>query len=297
VASPDELHAVFVAARAHGGDPGAIGPALVALCDEARRDVPPDVPVDPDALTRAIAAGVGDDIAADLARVRAGELALALAAGGGSAPAIAAIERELGATVTAVCRRFAGPGHGEDDLRQILRERLFVTAPDRPATITEYNGLGSLGGWVRVVATRLFIDLGRSKDRAREQPAGVTISAALAATDLALDAVKAEYRAAVASALIDAVDQLDPGDRHLLRQHLVAGLTIDQLGAVLGIHRATAARRVARAREQLAARTRELVAARLELDTQELAEVCGLVLSGLDLSIRTLLQSRPVEPA
>jgi RNA polymerase sigma-70 factor (ECF subfamily) len=297
VATPAELHAVFVAAHGRGdaSDTG-VGSTLVALYEQARRDAP-DVAVDPIALTRVIAASVGDDVDGGLARIRPGELALAIAAGAGSDAAIARLERAYGATLAAVCGRFAGAGHSEDDLRQVLRERLFVGGPDRPGKITEYNGQGSLGGWLRVVATRLFIDLGRGKARVRELPGGDALGDRIAGPDLALDAVKAEYRAAVAEAMIAAADQLDPGDRHLLRQHLVAGLTIDQLGAVLGIHRATAARRVARARDQLAARTRELVAARLELDTAELAEVCGLVLSRLDLSIRTLLASRPTEHA
>jgi RNA polymerase sigma-70 factor (ECF subfamily) len=105
--------------------------------------------------------------------------------------------------------------------------------------------------------------------------------------------VKAESRDAVAAAMVDAAKQLEPGDRHLLRQHLVAGLSIDQLGAVLGIHRATAARRITRAREQLVAGTRKELARRLQLDGRELDDVIGLVMSRLDVSIAKLLASVP----
>jgi RNA polymerase sigma-70 factor, ECF subfamily len=91
--------------------------------------------------------------------------------------------------------------------------------------------------------------------------------------------------------MYDAAKQLEPGDRHLLRQHLVAGLSIDQLGAVLGIHRATAARRITRARERLAADTRAELARRLALAPEELDEVIGLVMSRLDVSLGQLLAS------
>jgi RNA polymerase sigma-70 factor (ECF subfamily) len=61
----------------------------------------------------------------------------------------------------------------------------------------------------------------------------------------------------------EAATQLAPGDRHLLWQHFVAGLSIEQLGAVLGIDREVASRRIARAREKLLADAREALARRL----------------------------------
>jgi RNA polymerase sigma-70 factor (ECF subfamily) len=136
----------------------------------------------------------------------------------------------------------------------------------------------------------VFLDLHKRRDRAREQPTDDDVMLALPQPgDLGLDLIKAEYRAAVASAMYEAASQLEPGDRHLLRQHLVEGLTIDQLGAVLGIHRATAARRIARASELLAATTKRLVATRLALSGSALDEVFGLVLSRLDVSLGRLL--------
>ncbi|HSS02995.1 MAG TPA: hypothetical protein VLM79_38300 [Kofleriaceae bacterium] len=104
--------------------------------------------------------------------------------------------------------------------------------------------------------------------------------------------IKAEYRAAVAQAMRDAAGQLEGADRHLLHQHFVAGLSIDQLGVALGTHRATAARRVVRAREALVAGTRALLAARLHLASDELDEVIGMVLSRLDVSLPALFQAR-----
>ena len=261
---------------------------IAELCVRARA-AHPELAIDDHALAAAITRHIGDgDPAAFCASCRIEELALADLAAAGDSAAIATLERRCAATLAVVTRRFAIPGHGADDLLQTLRTKLYVA----PAALALYNGQGSLDNWLRVIATRVFIDLTRRKDRARELSADDEIDL-VAASDLALDAVKAEYRDEVASALVDAVRGLEPGDRHLLRQHLVANLTIDQLGAVLGIHRATAARRISRARDELAARTREVLAARLRLDDRELSDMLGMVMSNLDISIGKLLASRP----
>jgi hypothetical protein len=63
----------------------------------------------------------------------------------------------------------------------------------------------------------------------------------------------------------------------------------------LGSHRATAARRVVRAREALVGATRALLVTRLRLANEELDEVIGMVLSRLDVSIPKLLEVRGSE--
>jgi RNA polymerase sigma-70 factor (ECF subfamily) len=274
-----------------------MGDELVSLCGATVRALVaqmrtshPTIDLTDDDFIAALAAHAPrDDAEAFCKQVRVDDFALAAAAAHGRDGSIAQLERTFAATIDATCRRFEGRGHTADDLRQILRTKLFVG--DEPA-IALYNGQGSLGTWLRVMATRLFIDLGRRKDRARETSEDPSDLDAIEPSDLELDLVKAEYRSAVAAALDEAARQLEAGDRHLLRQHLVAGLSIDQIGAVLGIHRATAARRIAKAREQLAVKTRELVAAQLQLDERELAELFGLVISKLDVSLRQLLASR-----
>ena len=216
------------------------------------------------------------------------ELELATAAARGSTAAIAELEALCATTIALVCRRFASSGHSEDDLRQILREKLFVAG-----AISAYDGSGSLDSWLRVTATRLFIDLGRRKDRARESAADPDDLDAIEPSDLELELIKAEYRGAVISALREAARELEPGERHLLRQHLVAHLTIDQLAAVLGVHRATITRRLSRAKDALIARARELLSARLSLSERELSELFGLLISKLEVSLRAMLRSTP----
>ena len=293
MATADELAAAFAAAWTSspgGALPAGTAERLAELCGEAIR-AHPALGIDERELAAAIASRApATDLGGYLGRCRAADLALARAAAKGSVAAIAEIERANRSTIEATCRRFASPGHSPDDLRQILRSRLFVAEAGTHPKVHDYAGEGFFENWLRVTAVRVFLDLTKRKDRAREAVATDDDVLALPQPgDLALDVVKAEYRTAVASAMHEAARLLDAGDRHLLRQHLVAGLSIDQLGAVLGIHRATAARRITRAREQLVADTRRLLVDKLRISPAELDEVLGLVMSRLDVSISKLL--------
>ncbi len=287
-----DLRAVFAASWGRV-PPVALGPILTDLCVQARAAHPGLALEDRDLVAAVAVHAPIDDVEGFCGRCRAADFALAVAAGAGSAPAILELERVHAATIDATCRRFAGRGYEADDLRQLLRAKLFVAEGTTAPRIAAYNGQGSLGSWLRVIATRLFIDLGRRKDRAREASEDPDELAVVDPFDLELELVKTEYRGAVAAAMVEAARELEPGERHLLRQHLAAGLTIDQLAAVLGIHRATVARRIARARDILATRTRELVSTKLQLDDRELGELLGLVVSKIDVSLRKLLATRP----
>jgi RNA polymerase sigma-70 factor (ECF subfamily) len=301
VPTASELAQAFFAAwgasspeRAAGSVADDVANRLVELCAAVHRELPElEGAIDDCELVGALATRAPDrEVIAYLHRCHAAELALARAASRGHRAAIAAIEHDHRGVMDAICWRFAGPAQSAADLRQILREKLYVAPPGGRAKLAEYAGQGELASWLRITAVRLFLDLGKRKDRARESPTADEELAMPDPGDLSLEVIKAEYRAAVAQAMRDASVQLDLADRHLLHQHFVAGLSIDQLAVALGVHRATAARRVVRAREALVAGTRALLAARLQLSSEELDEVIGMVLSRLDVSIPRLFQAR-----
>lgn len=293
MATAPELAQAFAAAwAASPGEPvdDDLARCLVELCSAVHRALPElDGAIDDRELVSALAARAPDREVVDyLARCHASELAVAQAASRGNEAAIAAIERDHRGVLDAICWRFASPVQSAADLRQILREKLYVAPPGGRPKLAEYAGQGQLASWLRITAVRVFLDLAKRKDRARESPTADGELAMPDPGDLSLEVIKAEYRAAVAQAMRDAAAGLEPADRHLLHQHYVAGLSIDQLAVALGIHRATAARRVVRAREALVERTRALLAARLGLASEELDEVIGMVLSRLDVSIPRL---------
>jgi RNA polymerase sigma-70 factor, ECF subfamily len=295
VATGPELAQAFASAWSAASEiDGEITDRLVALCAAAHRAWPEiDDAIDDRELVSTLGARAPErDLVAYLDRCHPGELALALAASRGHPAAIAVLEREHRGVIEAMCWRYAGPAHSAADLQQILREKLYVAPPGERPKLAEYAGQGQLSSWLRITAVRVFLDLGKRKDRPREPPIEDGVLAMPDPGDLSLEVIKAEYRAAVAQAMRDAAAQLALADRHLLHQHFIAGLSIDQLGVALGIHRATAARRVVRARETLVGDTRALLASRLQLSSEELDEVIGMVISRLDVSIPRLLAAR-----
>ncbi|MBL0219087.1 MAG: hypothetical protein IPQ07_35110 [Myxococcales bacterium] len=74
----------------------------------------------------------------------------------------------------------------------------------------------------------------------------------------------------------------------MLRQYFLDGLTIDVLAELYQIHRATAARRVAAARERLVDSVRGMLKAELGMGDHSVDEI--ITLSNLDESLGTLLR-------
>jgi RNA polymerase sigma-70 factor (ECF subfamily) len=88
------------------------------------------------------------------------------------------------------------------------------------------------------------------------------------------------FRAALAT--------LTPRDRVLLRMNVLDGLTIDQIGALQGVHRATAARWVDRARETLSRQIRREFMKKLGADPFEAEELLQWMQSRIELSLSVL---------
>lgn len=77
--------------------------------------------------------------------------------------------------------------------------------------------------------------------------------------------------------------------RALLRYSLLDGWNVDRIGALYGVHRATAARRVAVARDQLADAIRKDLSSRLSIPVDEVDSVVRLVQSRIDVSLSRIL--------
>jgi len=254
-----------------------------------------------DDFAAALAARLNDDDEADVARwwdhLRAGDLALACGCVRGVDGALERFERLYGEEIARIAQRFERPGLPADDLIQLLRAKLF-TAPSAaagaPATaprIASYTGQGFLQNWVRVTTTRTFIDCCRVHDEPPEVPIRNELVAVLPEPkgDPELALLKREHVRHFKASFAEAVGVLDSADRLLLKQHLVERLTIDQLGALYHLHRASAARRIAKARDALLVATRIALARRLGLPPERLASVLELVASRLEASIERLL--------
>ncbi len=225
----------------------------------------------------------GRDVASALSAAPAADLALASACAAQEPTAHAAFDEVL-AEVDAAGAATRAPKDLVDEVKQILRVQLLVARDGKPAAIAGYRGKGPLRGWVRITATRELIR--HQKKQARELPIERSLDEVLgASTDPVLAQLKAEYRSEFATALREAITELDAEDRVLLRQQIVDGHSIDEIGAGFGVHRATAARWLTRARGALVAATHRRLASRLAMPVEEIESVIRLVQSQLEASM------------
>jgi RNA polymerase sigma-70 factor, ECF subfamily len=225
----------------------------------------------------------GDDLPTALGTSFGADLALAAACAAQEPTAHAAFDFVL-VEVDAAGAATSSTKDLVEEVKQLLRLQLLVPKDGKPPGITGYRGKGPLRGWVRITATRELIR--HKKKLQREAPIEPTLDQLLTShVDPALAAIKAEYRAEFAVALREAIDDLSVEDRTLLRQQIVDAMSIDAIGAAYGIHRATAARWLNRARAALVSATHTRLAARLKLPVEQVESVIRLVSSQLDASV------------
>ena len=226
----------------------------------------------------------------DLAGLPAADLALAAACVAQDKAAHAAFDAVL-SEVDAAGAATRSSKDLVDEVKQVLRVQLLVAREGKPPAIAGYRGKGPLRGWIRITATRELIR--HKKKLSREVPLERSLETVLGGTsgaDPMLSQLKAEYRSEFAAALAQAIAKLSAEDRTLLRQQVVEGLSIDEVGAAFGVHRATAARWLARARGALVSATHEVLAARLAIPVEEIESVIRLVQSRLDASVVRMLR-------
>lgn len=237
----------------------------------------------------AFGAGFAEHLAARLApRPRVEDLYLAWWCGTGDAAGIAAFEALFDADL-----RHAAAGFRDlaaDELRQLLRIKLFVGTPGTPPKIRDYTGRGSLQGWVRVTAVRTFVDAARAT-RSRRYERELDEAELLGLADPQGKAIGAELGAAVKRAFAEAVARLAPRQRVFLRHAYVDRHTLDQIATHYALHRATVARTLAAAREQLIADTRAGLAAAIGIGGDEMASVIRGLESHVELSLSRVLGS------
>lgn len=175
------------------------------------------------------------------------ELAHALALG--ERAAVAEFERRYAAELRRIALRL-GVHNGTDELVQRLLVRMLVGTIEAPAKITGFRGDGSLDAWVRAVATRFVIDHIR---HVHAQPAAAPLSESAIVRSARIDGTLQHdrYAALVRASTERAFAELTPRERNLLRHAVFHRLTVDEVGSLYRVHRATAARWLQRARDRL----------------------------------------------
>lgn len=285
------------AADATGGAPPStpeLEARLGALLADGRAAWPA-LPLSDEELLRYLADRIpeGASLPGALDSLHAADLYLACACALGKPRALESFERHCLSDLAAVLSRFSTSPEFLDEVRQAVRERLFVFRPGAHARIEDYGGRGALAGWVRVVAVRLAVDLLRQRGK---QPAAAdddVIQSLAISADSELQVLAERYRGEVKAAFQEAFAALSAAERNLLRLHYLDGLTIDEIAAMKRVHRSTAARRIVRCCEQVAARTHRLLVERLGIEASQVESVMRLLRSHLDLSLERWLGRGP----
>jgi RNA polymerase sigma-70 factor, ECF subfamily len=188
--------------------------------------------------------------------------------------------------------RFSAPASTVEEAKQLARSRLFARDAGHPA-LAGFTGRGPLRAWLGIMLARELLQLIRKDRRLTHLETGELVGMVDEHADPETMYLKTLYGEHFRTAFTDAMRALDASDKRLLRYSIVERLTIDDLSVLAGVHRATAARRIAAARERLLMLTRDYLKDRLRVDSLELQSILRLCDGELDISVQRLL----AEPA
>jgi RNA polymerase sigma-70 factor (ECF subfamily) len=216
------------------------------------------------------------------------------------------VER-FGATVRSAARSASSNEDAAEDLAQSIWAELHglrVRADGRPAgKLSYYSGRGSLGGWLRAVVGQLAVDQHRKSSKlvqteedadfdrlARSSNAGEEAFNAAQSHSNPENAL-AENRAAsdVEAALAVAVGELAGEDRLLVKLYYFDGLRLREAGAVLGVHEATASRRLTRIQADIRKRVESILMKEHGWTRSETARSLADAAANLDTDLEMML--------
>jgi RNA polymerase sigma-70 factor (ECF subfamily) len=168
-----------------------------------------------------------------------------------------------------------------DDVTQELRVKL-LTGDD--AKLWTYSGMGALVDWLRVIATRVALNIKRSD---RLQADDDLPEAVLAGQEAAQ--FRHWYLADLHHALEIGFRRLTARERNLLRLHFIDGLNIERIGIVYRVNRATIARWLVAIRTRLFKDVREELATKHGLDTADVKSLYRIMEHDVHVTMSRIL--------
>lgn len=228
----------------------------------------------------------GDAVNPDksLSALRASDLYLTCACAEGDRQALAFFDQRYISQLNLALARMRPRPEQVDEIKQLVRQKLFVSETKKTGKIVAYSGRGDLRRWVRSIAIRTFLNqirkYKREVQRDPDQPIFDDVS-----DDPEIEYMKRRYRKEFRAAFVQALRQLDDRQQNLLRYHHVDGLNIDEIGAIYRVHRVTAYRWLEKARDALVKKTQTLLSAQLKVEKREFDSIMRLIRSQLHLSL------------
>jgi RNA polymerase sigma-70 factor len=238
--------------------------------------------------------------------LQADDLCLIVACERGVEAAWTDLMARFSTTVRSAARSASSNEAAAEDLAQSIWAELYglrVREDNRPAgKLAYYSGRGSLAGWLRAVVAQLAVDhhrkdarlvpteddteldrLAHSGDEAREQPEA---RSAYNPEELLSDRSQTvELEKALAQSLAELADE----DRLLVKLYYFDGLRLREAGKVLGVHEATASRRLTRVHGELRDKVESILVKERGWTTAEAQKAFADVALNLETDIEPLI--------
>src|SRR6267378_6115677 len=194
-------------------------------------------------------------------QLQADDLCLVIACECGDPSAWNDLVSRYSPTVRSAARSAAGNEDAAEDLAQSIWAELHglrVRVDGRPASkLAYYSGRGSLAGWLRAVVAQLAVDQHRKQSRLVQTEDDADFDRLIQKDDqpwrgrserLNPEIEVSDKRASVdlRKALAASIGHLSDEDRLLVKLYYFDGLKLREAGAFLGVHEATASRRLTR---------------------------------------------------
>lgn len=196
-------------------------------------------------------------------KLQADDLCLIIACEHGSQEAWSDLVARFSTTVRSAARSASSNEEGAEDLTQSIWAELYglrVRADGKPAgKLAYYSGRGSLAGWLRAVVAQLAVDQHRKQSRLVQTEEDSDFDRIIqegqdenewsghgGVVNPEVEISKKLAGAEMQKALAKSMKQLSAEDRLLVKLYYFDGLRLREAGAVLGVHEATASRRLTR---------------------------------------------------
>jgi len=243
--------------------------------------------------------------------LRADDLCLVIACEHGDQSAWSEMVEGFGATVRSAARSASSNEDTAEDLAQSIWAELHglkARADGQPAgKLAYYSGAGSLGGWLRAVVGQLAIDQHRRQSRFVQTEEDADLDRLAHGSDGEQEALNvfhsspnpeealaSELAAAdVEKALAQTLAGLDAEDRLLVKLYYFDGLRLREAGAVLGVHEATASRRLTRIHSEIRERVEEVLMKEHGWTKSEATRSLAEIAAHLQTEVEPMLASRP----
>jgi RNA polymerase sigma-70 factor, ECF subfamily len=216
------------------------------------------------------------DISKFIDEMQADDLCLIIACESGDENAWNDLVERFTATVRSAARSASANEDAAEDLAQSIWAELYglrTKKDGKPASkLAYYSGRGSLAGWLRAVVAQLAVDVFRKQSRlvqteedadldrlARDSSIGEG-QAVLAGIPTPEESMSNRFaQTDMQQALNRAVQELAVEDRLLVKLYYFDNLRLREAGAVLGVHEATASRRLTRIQTDLRKRVAKIL--------------------------------------